>query len=78
MIETIKNILPWAQMALAILLIACILLQQRGTGLSTMFGGEGQVYRTRRGAEHIVFVATIVFAILFFASTFAQVLLAVR
>lgn len=78
MLQTIKTILPWAQTALAILLIASILLQQRGTGLSGVFGGEGAVYRTRRGVEHTIFIATIVLAVLFFAAAIAQVLLAVR
>jgi len=78
MLQTFKDILPWAQMALAILLIASILLQQRGTGLSGVFGGDGGVYRTRRGVERTIFIATIVFAVLFFASAMGQVLLAVR
>ncbi len=76
--QTLKTLLPWAQMALAILLIVSILLQQRGTGLSGVFGGEGGVYRTRRGVERSIFIATIVLAVLFFASAMGQVLLAIR
>ncbi len=76
--QTLKNLLPWIQMALAILLIISILLQQRGTGLSGVFGGEGAVYRTRRGVERTIFIATIVLAVLFFTAAALQVTLAVR
>jgi preprotein translocase subunit SecG len=54
-----------AQVVISILLIVTILLQQRGTGLSATFGGEGNVYRTKRGLEKLLFSATIVLAVLF-------------
>ncbi|MBI4599637.1 preprotein translocase subunit SecG [Candidatus Uhrbacteria bacterium] len=60
------------QATTAILLIISILLQQRGTGLSGAFGGEGNVYRTKRGVEKILFFATIIFALVFFASSLAR------
>lgn len=56
-----------AQVVVSIILIASILLQSRGAGLGSAFGGEGTVYRTRRGIERSLFVITIVCAILFFA-----------
>lgn len=62
------------QLSSALMLIVCILLQQRGTGLSTTFGGEGNVYRTKRGFEKILFFATILFAVLFFGSSLASLL----
>jgi preprotein translocase subunit SecG len=51
---------------LAVLLIALVLVQQRGTGLGSLFGSDDAVYRTKRGAEKVIFVATIVVAVLFF------------
>ena len=54
-----------AQIAVSILLIVSVLLQARGTGLGAAFGGEGNVYRTKRGVEKILFRATIVLAVLF-------------
>lgn len=63
------------QTILAVLLIAAILIQQRGAGLSGTFGGEGSVYSTRRGIEKIIFIATIVLAILFFGFSIARILL---
>jgi preprotein translocase subunit SecG len=59
-------ILRISQMAISVILIALILLQRRGSGLSGVFGGGGQeFYGTRRGLEKVVFVLTIVFAFLF-------------
>lgn len=50
------------------LMIAAILLQQRGSGLGNAFGGGGQLYAVRRGAEKALFTATIILAVIFFAS----------
>mgnify|MGYP001558906589 FL=1 len=57
------------------LLIVTILLQQRGGGLSPVLGGDGAVYRTRRGVEKIIFWATIVLGVLFLAIAFANIIL---
>ena len=57
--------MPYIQVGIAILLIGTILLQQRGSGLSASFGGEGNVYSTKRGLEKILFRATIVLGALF-------------
>jgi protein translocase SecG subunit len=59
--------LPYIQIILAILLAGSILLQQRGTGLSSTFGGSSMEYSTKRGAEKVIFYASIVIAILFLA-----------
>ena len=48
----------------AILLIGLILIQSSKGGLGSAFGG-GEAFRTRRGAERIVFMATIAAALLF-------------
>lgn len=63
------------QLLSALLLIAVVLLQQRGTGLGSAFGGEGNVYRTIRGLEKTLVIATIVLAVIFFSSALAQVVL---
>jgi preprotein translocase subunit SecG len=71
MIGTVLNIV---QLVLAGLLTASILMQARGAGLSSAFGGEGNVYRTKRGVEKALFQATIVLAILFFGVALANTL----
>jgi preprotein translocase subunit SecG len=70
----ITNILTIIQIVLAIILIIAVLLQARGSGLGAVFGGGGEVYRTKRGLEKGLFTGTIVVSILFFAAAFANVL----
>jgi len=69
------NSITIAQTVLGALLIIAILLQQRGAGISGTFGGDGTTYSTRRGAEKIIFTATIVIAILWIGVSVARLLL---
>lgn len=59
------NLFKIFQIIFAVLLIVLILLQQRGSGLGSAFGGEGNVYRSRRGIEKFLFYGTILIAFLF-------------
>ena len=52
----------------AILTVLLILLQQRGASLGAGFGSSGELYTTRRGLEKSLFVATVVFAVIFVLS----------
>lgn len=63
------------QIILAILLVGAVLIQNRGTGLGAAFGGEGNIYRTKRGLEKYLFTATIILAVLFLATALATTLL---
>ncbi|MGH2499736.1 MAG: preprotein translocase subunit SecG [Candidatus Limnocylindria bacterium] len=54
------ELLVVAQLVIAISVSAAILLQARGTGLSSTFGGESTAYRSRRGLERTLFRLTIV------------------
>lgn len=69
-----KTYLTIAQIAVSSLLIIAILLQSRGTGLGSTFGGEGNVYRTKRGLEKILFRSTIVFAVVFLGLALATII----
>jgi protein translocase SecG subunit len=60
-----KIYLPFIQIAIAVILIILILLQQRGTALGSAFGGESGFYATRRGIQKKFFLATIALGILF-------------
>jgi len=53
------------QIIVGVLLILVILIQQKGTGLGTAFGGDMSFYRTKRGAEKLLFYATIVLSTIF-------------
>lgn len=63
------------EIVLGFLLIGSILLQARGTGLSSTFGGASLFYRSKRGAEKMLFVTTIILASLFAASSLFAVIL---
>ena len=61
-----KQYLIFVQIAVSILLVIFILLQQRGTALgSALGGGGGEFYSTRRGLQKKIFLATIVLGSLF-------------
>lgn len=61
-----EKVLLIVQIAISVLLIISILLQQRGSGLSVTFGGGGggEFYHSRRGIEKFLFAATITLATL--------------
>lgn len=73
-ISMTETLLSAAEAILAALLILAILLQNRGTGLGGAFGGDGNVYRTKRGVEKRLHQATIIIAILFFGVALASAL----
>ncbi len=74
-IMNIRLILNIAQIVISVLLMTAVLLQQRGTGLSATFGGEGNIYRTKRGIEKALFIGTIVLSIIFFGIAVANILI---
>ena len=59
----------------AILSILLILLQQRGASLGAGFGSSGELYTQRRGLEKSLFVATIIFVVIFVSSILALLLI---
>lgn len=59
------NLLKYVLVGNALFLILFILLQSRGVGLSSTFGGDGAFYRTRRGPEKLLFNLTILFVTTF-------------
>lgn len=63
-----QQVLMVFQVILSILLSLAILLQQRGSGLSATFGGQGGFIASKRGAEKFLSNATIVLSILFIAN----------
>jgi preprotein translocase subunit SecG len=65
------------QIIISVAIIALVLLQTKGSGLGGIFGGDGGVYRTRRGIEKTLFQATIGLTVLFFVISLLSVALAV-
>jgi len=68
--------LTYAHITVSALLIVAILLQQKGAGgLSSTFGGGMMEYSTKRGAEKVIFYATVVLAVLFLGISVARLVL---
>ena len=60
-----KNLLTIIQIIISVLLIISIILQNRGQGLSSTFGGGGESYRSKRGMEKFLLYLTVILVILF-------------
>lgn len=75
--EGLQTALPWIQIVLAVIVTALVLLQQSDQALGSAFGGgmSEAVSRTRRGSERVIFIACIVFSVLFILSAIAALLL---
>jgi protein translocase SecG subunit len=69
--EIIFNII---QITLAALLTLLILLQNKGSGLSEVFGGSGNVYSTKRGIDKIFHYSTIIIGLLFFSISLVRLI----
>lgn len=61
----LKLVINIAQIVVSIFLIISILLQARGTGLGAAFGGEGMIFRTKRGIEKILHISSVILAAIF-------------
>lgn len=70
-----RNTIQLAQIVVSVLLIIFILLQAKGTGLGSALGGSGEMYRSKRGVEKIVYKLTIVFIVLFATLSLALALI---
>jgi preprotein translocase subunit SecG len=62
------------QVLLSLLLIAAILLQNRGAGLGQTFGGDSAIYHTKRGLEKRLHQGTAALAIAFLTVAVLQLI----
>lgn len=72
------KIITIIQLIIAILLTVSILLQNRGSGLSSAFGGDFGGYYTKRGLEKFLFYASIFLATCFIALAITTIVIASR
>lgn len=71
-----NKILTVIQIISAVLILVGILIQQKGSGLSGVFGGSDVSYLTKRGAERTINIATIVFVVIFVGSILLNFIIA--
>jgi protein translocase SecG subunit len=69
------NAILITEIVLGIALVGLIIMQSKGTGLGSTFGGDMGFYGTKRGAEKMLFVLTIVVATLFLLTSLAGVII---
>ncbi|MDD5623960.1 MAG: preprotein translocase subunit SecG [Candidatus Peribacteraceae bacterium] len=62
----LKSLVTIILVIVSLLLSLTILLQHRASGLSATFGGSGATYVQRRGAEKVIYVASIWLSAIFF------------
>jgi preprotein translocase subunit SecG len=70
-----NQILFYIQIAISVILIVLIAIQQRGAALGSGFGGGGEVYSTKRGAQKKIYYATIAIATIFLVLGVLNILL---
>jgi len=70
----VKNLFNTLAVISASLMVLSILIQNRGQSLGASFGGDSSYYRSRRGAERIIFNATIVLGVIFVLSVILSTL----
>lgn len=69
-----KTAISLIQIILGIVLILVIIIQQKGSGLGSSFGGDMSFYRTKRGAEKLLFYITIGLSVAFILSSLVGLL----
>ncbi len=60
-----KSFLLILNIVLSVLIVVFILVQGRGAGLGSAWGGGGEMFQTRRGMEKIILWLTIIFINIF-------------
>lgn len=63
------------EIILGISLVILVVLQSKGAGLGSTFGGEMGFYGTKRGPEKVLFVLTIIVATMFLLTALIGVLI---
>jgi len=61
-----KNFLLVLNILLSVFIVVFILIQGKGAGLGSAWGGGGEMFQTRRGMEKVILWLTTIFIIVFF------------
>ncbi len=67
-----KEALLIVNIILSVAIVALILLQGKGAGLGSAWGGGGEMYQTRRGVEKVTMRLTYILIVLFFLLSIAN------
>ncbi|MDO8610597.1 MAG: preprotein translocase subunit SecG [bacterium] len=67
-----KNIFLIINIVLSIVIVALILIQGKGAGLGSAWGGGGEMFQTRRGIEKVTLRLTVFLIIIFLMVSLAN------
>ena len=70
-----RNIVLIVNIVVSIAIVALILLQGKGAGLRSAWGGGGELFQTRRGIEKVTLQLTVVLIVVFFALSLVSFLI---
>ena len=70
-----RVILLISQIVISLAIIVVILMQSKGTGIGTVFGGSESFYRSKKGVEKLFVYLTIILTFLFALVSIIQVII---
>ncbi len=70
-----RNIVLVINIVVSIVIVALILLQGKGAGLGSAWGGGGELFQTRRGVEKVTLRLTVFFIVIFFILSLISLLI---
>lgn len=70
-----RTALTIVQLLISTLLVIVVLLQAKGAGIGTVFGGDSSFYRSRRGVEKLFVYLTVILAVLFLLISILQLVI---
>ena len=70
-----RNIVLIVNIVVSIAIVALILLQGKGAGLGSAWGGGGELFQTRRGIEKVTLQLTVALIVVFFALSLVSFLI---
>lgn len=70
-----KEFILIVNIVVSIAIVALILLQGKGAGLGSAWGGGGEMFQTRRGLEKVTLRLTVILIVVFFVLSLISFLL---
>lgn len=70
-----KEFILIVNIIVSIAIVALILLQGKGAGLGSAWGGGGEMFQTRRGLEKVTLRLTVILIVVFFVLSLISFLL---
>lgn len=70
-----QNTVLIIHVVIGMLFVLCVLIQDKGSGLSAALGGSGGFYASQRGAAKAIHYISVVLCVVFFATALAYVVL---